>query len=48
MKIAVIIVRTLMGLLFIFASVVVLLNLVPQPELTGKTKIFMDGMNASG
>lgn len=48
MKIAVIIVRTLMGLLFIFGAVVVLFNLVPQPELTGKTKIFMDGMDASG
>lgn len=48
MKIAVIIVRILMGLLFIFGAVAVLFNLVPQPELTGKTKIFMDGVNASG
>lgn len=48
MKIAVIIIRTLMGLLYIFASVVVLFKLVPQPELTGNTKIFMDGVNASG
>lgn len=47
MKIAVIIVRVLMGLLFIFASVVVLFNLFPQPELTGNNKIFMDGINAS-
>jgi len=31
MKIAMIIVRTLMGLLFIFASVVVLLNIFPPP-----------------
>lgn len=31
MKIAMIIVRTLMGLLFIFASVVVLFNLFPPP-----------------
>jgi uncharacterized membrane protein YphA (DoxX/SURF4 family) len=36
-----------MGLLFIFASVTVLFNLVPQPELKGNTKIFMDGINAS-
>ena len=36
-----------MGLLFIFSSVVVLFNLVPQPELTGNNKIFVDGINAS-
>jgi putative oxidoreductase len=47
MKIAVIIVRVLMGLLFLFASISVLLNLIPQPDLTGNTKIFMDGVNAS-
>lgn len=48
MKIAVIIVRVLMGLLFLFASIVVLFRLVPQPELSGNTKIFTDGVNASG
>ncbi|HEY0462181.1 MAG TPA: DoxX family membrane protein [Pyrinomonadaceae bacterium] len=48
MKTAVIIVRVLMGLLFIFASVVVLFKIVPQPELTGNVKIFMDGVNATG
>ncbi|HEX8251121.1 MAG TPA: DoxX family membrane protein [Pyrinomonadaceae bacterium] len=48
MKIAVIIVRVLMGLLFLFASIVVLFKLVPQPEQTGNVKIFMDGVNASG
>ena len=48
MKIAIIIVRTLMGLLFLFASIVVLFKLVPQPELTGNVKVFMDGVNASG
>jgi putative oxidoreductase len=47
MKTAIIIVRVLMGLLFIFSSVVVLFNLVPQPELTGNNKIFVDGINAS-
>ena len=47
MKIAVIIIRILMGLLFLFASVVVLFNLVPQPELHGDVKLFQDGMNAS-
>lgn len=47
MKIAVIIVRVLMGLMFAFASIVVLFKLVPQPEQTGNVKIFMDGMAAS-
>ena len=36
-----------MGLLYLFASVVVLFDLVPQPELSGRTKIFMDGIAAS-
>lgn len=48
MKIAMVIVRTLMGLLFIFASVVVLLNLAPVPELTGVAKTFNDGIFAVG
>lgn len=47
MKIAAIIVRVLMGLMFAFASIVVLFKLVPQPEQTGNVKIFMDGMLAS-
>ena len=47
MKTAVIIVRVLMGILFLFASITVLFNLFPQPELTGNNKIFMDGVNAS-
>ena len=48
MKLAVIIIRTLMGLLFLFASIVVLFNLMPQPEQTGNVKLFMDGMIATG
>jgi len=48
MKIAVIIVRVLMGILFLFASITVLFKLIPQPELTGNVKIFMDGINATG
>ena len=48
MKIAVVVVRTLMGLLFIFASIVVLFKLVPQPEQTGAVKVFMDGVIATG
>lgn len=47
MKIAVIIVRVLMGLLFLMSSVVVLFNLVPQPEMQGDVKVFNEGMAAS-
>ncbi len=47
MKIAATIVRILMGLMFIFSSVVVLFKLVPQPEQTGAVKVFMEGMAAS-
>jgi uncharacterized membrane protein YphA (DoxX/SURF4 family) len=47
MKIAMIIVRSLMGLLLIMASVVVLFNLVPKPELTGPVKVFNEGMDAA-
>lgn len=48
MKIAAIVVRVLMGLMFAFSAIVVLFKLVPQPELTGEIKIFMDGVNATG
>jgi putative oxidoreductase len=48
MKIVMIIVRTLMGLLFLLASIVVLLNLVPKPELTGITKAFNEGLESVG
>lgn len=48
MKIAVIIVRTLVGLMFLFASITYFLNVFPQPEMTGKAKVFMDGLAASG
>lgn len=47
MKIAVIIVRTLLGLLFLFSSIVVLFKLVPQPPLRGGSKLFMEGLVAS-
>ena len=43
-----IIVRTLMGLLFLFGSIVVLFNLMPKPELTGAVKTFNEGMEATG
>lgn len=48
MKIAVIVVRTLMGLLFLFASIVVLFKLIPKPELTGTVKTFNEGLEAVG
>lgn len=47
MKIAAIVVRSLMGLLFLFASVTYFLKLAPQPTLTGAMKAFTDGMQAS-
>jgi len=48
MKIAIIIVRILMGLMFVFASIVVLFNLMPHPEMKGNAKLFMDGIMATG
>lgn len=47
MKIAAIIVRILMGLMFAFASIAYFFKLVPQPELTGDIKTFMEGIEAS-
>jgi uncharacterized membrane protein YphA (DoxX/SURF4 family) len=47
MKIAVIIVRILLGLLLLFSSVVVLFKLVPQPEAQGAIKTFNEGLAAS-
>lgn len=48
MKIAVIVVRTLVGLMFLFASVTYFLNLAPPPDVTGNAKTFFDGIAASG
>ncbi len=48
MKIATIIVRVLMGLIFVFGSVAYFFDLVPQPELTGNLKTFNEGLDASG
>jgi putative oxidoreductase len=48
MKIAMIIVRTLMGLLFLFASIVVLFNLMAKPEMTGTAKTFTEGLESVG
>lgn len=48
MKIAVIIVRILLGLMFLFSSVTYLFHLIPIPEPQGKIKLFMDGVAATG
>lgn len=48
MKTALVIVRTLIGLLFLFASITYFLNLFPQPQLNGKMKLFTNGVAASG
>jgi len=48
MRIAVIVVRVLMGLMFLFASVVYFFDLMPQPEVTGNMKVFNEGLAASG
>jgi putative oxidoreductase len=49
MKIAIIIVRVLVGLMFLFASVTYFLGVgQTPPEFTGSTKTFFDGIGASG
>lgn len=48
MKIATIVVRSLMGALFVFASVTFLFKLFTPPETTGALKVFNDGLTASG
>ena len=47
MKIATIIVRSLMGLLFLLASITYLFKLITPPPLTGSMKTFNDGLQAS-
>lgn len=48
MKIAMIIVRTLMGLLFLFGSITYFLNLITPPPMEGAIKTFNEGLAASG
>ena len=48
MKVSIIIVRILVGLLFLFASTVVLFKLMPIPEAKGAVKVFMNGVLATG
>ena len=47
MKKTLIVVRSLMGLLFLFSSITFLFNLITPPELTGAMKTFNDGLAAS-
>ena len=47
MKIATIIVRVLLGLLYAFSAIVVLFKLGEQPEPTGAVKTFMEGAIAT-
>lgn len=47
MKIATIIVRTLMGLIFIYASVLFFLKMAPETESVGAFKAFQVGLIAS-
>ena len=48
MKYVMIIVRTLMGLLFLFGAVAYFFNLVTPPPLEGAMKTFNEGLAASG
>ncbi len=47
MKIATIIIRTLIGLLLLFASIGFFLKLMPEPETNGNFKAFQLGLIAS-
>lgn len=47
MKIIAIIIRSLIGLLLLFASVSYFLHLFPEPPLTGNMKTFNEGIKAS-
>jgi putative oxidoreductase len=46
-KIATAIVRVIMGLLFLFASITYLFKMITPPPLTGAMKTFTDGLDAS-
>ncbi|TRX33256.1 DoxX family protein [Flavobacterium sp. ZT3R18] len=48
MKIAPIIIRSLIGLLLLFASISYFFHLFPEPPLAGNMKLFNDGIKASG
>lgn len=46
-KISVIVLRSLLGFLFAFGSIVYFFKLFPEPEHTGNVKTMIDGFNAS-
>jgi uncharacterized membrane protein YphA (DoxX/SURF4 family) len=46
-KFAAIGLRTLLGVLFIFSSIVFFFDLIQKPELTGAMKVFSEGIEAS-
>lgn len=48
MRKAMIVLRTLMGALFLFASITFLFGLITPPPMAGPMKVFTDGMEASG
>ena len=48
MKIAVLIVRSLVGLLFTVVSIMVLAGAGPKEEMTGNAKLFNEGLQAAG
>jgi putative oxidoreductase len=47
MRIATIILRSLMGILFLFASITYFFNLITPPPAVGAMKVFNDGLVAS-
>ncbi len=47
LKIAMVLARTLMGLLFLFASITYFFKLITPPPPTGAMKAFSDGLQAS-
>lgn len=48
MKIVMIIFRTLLGLMFLFASVTYFFNLIQPPPMEGAAKAFNEGLAATG
>lgn len=46
MKITMIVVRSLMGLLLLFASITFLFKLMPTPQPVGQIKVYNDGLAA--
>ena len=48
MKIAVIVVRIILGLLFLFSVIGFVFNLMPQPKLEQNAMLFITGLMASG